>query len=106
MPMNRNDGPQTLLAVLEEKAKSIGDHTYLRYPTDNWETEGYRTMTWRQYADSVNKVAYWLDQQLGGCQPGDTVAYMGPSDARYAIIYLATMKTGRKVCSASLHILD
>ncbi|KAF2661200.1 acetyl-CoA synthetase-like protein [Lophiostoma macrostomum CBS 122681] len=97
MPESQYHGPKLLTKVLEDKAEWIGDHTYLRYPNDDWETEGYRTMTWRQYADSVNKVAHWLDQQLGVSQSRDTIAYMGPSDARYAIMFLAAIKTDRKL---------
>lgn len=82
---------------IEEKAKWIPNHTFVRFPGKDWETKGYRTMTWRQYLDSINKVANWLDAQLGTSTSNDTVAYMGPNDVRYALIWPALNKTGRKV---------
>jgi acyl-coenzyme A synthetase/AMP-(fatty) acid ligase len=96
-PLSVTETPKLLIELIEEKASWLGGHTFMRYPTQNWQTEGYRTLTWRQYADAINKVACWLDEQLGQSYDNDTVAYLGPADARYAIILPAVIKTNRKV---------
>lgn len=83
--------------ALEEKAKCAPNHTFIRFPGEDWETKGYSTITWRQYLDGINKVAHWLDKQLGTSVNNDTVAYMGPNDARYAFVWPALIKTNRKV---------
>ena len=59
--------------------------------------DGYRTLTWKQYGDSINKLAYWLDRKLGKPTSNETVAYLGPNDLRYAILWPALVKTGRKL---------
>lgn len=89
--------PGLLINVIEAKAKWIANHTFMRYPPKSWETEGYRTITWSQFADAIDKVAYWLEEKLGNATGNETVAYLGPNDARYAILLPAVVKTGRKV---------
>lgn len=87
-----------LMQAMEDKAKWTPQDTIFRSPLANWEVSGYRTITWKQYVNAVNKLAYWLDETLGKATNGiETVAYFGPDDARYAIIVPVCIKTGRRV---------
>ncbi|KAF2191424.1 acetyl-CoA synthetase-like protein [Zopfia rhizophila CBS 207.26] len=88
---------RSLSSIIEKKAEWLPEHTFVRYPGPDWETNGYRTITWRQYADAINKAAYWLDGQLGKSTDNDTIAYIGPPDPRYSIILPAAIKTNRKL---------
>jgi acyl-CoA synthetase (AMP-forming)/AMP-acid ligase II len=90
--------PKLLVSAIEEKAKWLPNNLFMRYPGPDWETKGYETISWIQYANAINKVAYWLDDQLGPAAENDTIAYFGPSDPRYAIVVPAAIKTGRRVC--------
>ncbi|KAF2464690.1 acetyl-CoA synthetase-like protein [Lindgomyces ingoldianus] len=94
--LSKYNGEQLLIEVVEEKAKWLKHHTFLRYPADKWKKNGYSIMTWGQFADAINKVAHWLDQQLGKSMDNEAVAYLGPSNARYSIILPAAIKTNRK----------
>ncbi|KAL5377980.1 hypothetical protein DPSP01_009426 [Paraphaeosphaeria sporulosa] len=67
------------------------------YPTPNWEVDGYKSLTYGQYGDSIEKVAHWLDTQLSKATATNTVAYLGPNDLRNAILWPAVVKTGRKL---------
>jgi hypothetical protein len=89
--------PKLLVSAIEEKAKWLPNNLFMRYPGPDWETKGYETISWIQYADAINKVAYWLDDQLGPAAESVTIAYFGPSDPRYAVIVPAAIKTGRRV---------
>lgn len=98
-----NDNPYGLklfVNMIQEKAALIPSHTWLRYPGENWESNGYTAVTWRQFLNGVNKVAHWLDETLGKTSSNDAVAYSGPNDIRYGLIFAAVVKTGRK---ASVH---
>jgi acyl-CoA synthetase (AMP-forming)/AMP-acid ligase II len=99
MPENDLKEPQGQLVthIIDEKAQWMPNNTVLRYGLEDWEESGYRTMTWKQYANAVNKVAYWLDSQLGKATTCDTIGYFGPNDPRYAILLPAVMKNERKV---------
>ncbi|MCJ1395312.1 hypothetical protein MMC18_008196 [Xylographa bjoerkii] len=44
-----------------------------------------------ELANAVNKIAYWLEQNFGASTVFETLAYMGPSDLRYAIVFLAAV---------------
>lgn len=90
--------PKLLINAIEEKATWTPNDTFMRYPETNWETEGYNTISYIKYAKAINKIAHWLDAQLGPAMGSETIAYVGPSDPRYAIMVPATIKTGRKVC--------
>jgi acyl-CoA synthetase (AMP-forming)/AMP-acid ligase II len=94
--MSTNTEQGTLLVTsIEEKTRWFSNHTVFRYPSPNWEKDGYRSLTWVQWNDAINKVAFWLDEQLGAGK-NKSVAYLGPSDLRYSVIIPALIKTGRK----------
>lgn len=100
MPEQTSDYPplKLLVQAMEEKAKWTPYNTIFRYAPMNWEDVGYKTITWRQFINAVDKVAYWLDEQLGKATDEiETVAYFGPNDARYAIMVPVCIKTGRRV---------
>ena len=97
LPLNKTHEPKLLINIIEEKAKWLSNHTFMRYPSANWELDGYHTITWKQYADAINKTAHWLDAELGKSTDNETVAYLGLNDARYAIMLGAMVKTGRQV---------
>lgn len=91
-------GQELYLTKIDQKAHWMPHHTFARVPHPNWETDGYRTVTWRQYADGINKIAHWLDTTLGKSMSEiDTVAYLGPNDLRYAFIMASLNKSNRRV---------
>ncbi|RDW59031.1 hypothetical protein BP5796_11955 [Coleophoma crateriformis] len=95
--MERNYARDLPVHLIDGNAQHCPDDVVLRYPGPDWETNGYRTLTWKQYADAVNKTAFWLDQELGKCTTPrpETFAYWGPNDLRYALLMPAAMKTNR-----------
>lgn len=104
-----NDDPErgtVLVTAIEDKVQWSPNQTYMRYPARNWEVDGYRTLTYSQYGDSINKVAHWLDEKLGRTKENDTVAYLGPNDLRYAVLWPAVVKTGRKLLVIDGRVTD
>ncbi|KAF1968822.1 acetyl-CoA synthetase-like protein [Bimuria novae-zelandiae CBS 107.79] len=99
-PRRINNDPKrgtVFVTAIEEKVQWRPNETYMRYPAPNWEVNGYRTLTWGQYGNSINKVAHWLDEKLGKMTENEPVAYLGPNDLRYAVLWPAVVKTGRKL---------
>ncbi|WQF87950.1 Putative AMP-dependent synthetase/ligase domain, AMP-binding, ANL domain-containing protein [Colletotrichum destructivum] len=82
---------------IEQNARLIPTNIFARVPLDDWETNGYRSITWKQYNDGINKIAHWLDETLGKSVDNDTVSYFGANDIRYAFIFAALNKTNRKL---------
>lgn len=54
----------------------------MHYPGKGWEAEGYKTISWIEYTNAIDKVAYWLDDQLGKTTQADTVTFFGPNEPR------------------------
>jgi acyl-CoA synthetase (AMP-forming)/AMP-acid ligase II len=99
--------PRLLANVIDAKAESIPDEPWLLYAnSSNWEQEGgYQTITWKQFANAINKAAFWLDENLPQTEAVQTVSYVGPNDPRYYIIIAAATKSKRRVIlSLSLHV--
>lgn len=101
-----NEQGKLLIRAIEEKAKWLADHTFMRYPSADWENNGYLTLTWAQLASSIDKLAYWLDEKLGKATENDTVSYLGPNDLRYSVILPAVVKTGRKLLIPDGRVTD
>jgi hypothetical protein len=57
----------------------------------------YRNFTYKQLAKAVDKMSWWLEQKLGESVNLVILAYMGTSDLRYLFLYVAAIKTQRKV---------
>lgn len=92
-------GKELYIDRIDENAKWKPHHTFARVPKANWETEGYQSITHRQYANGINKIAHWLDETFGKSVDNDTFAYFGGNDIRYAFVFAALNKSNRKVCA-------
>jgi acyl-CoA synthetase (AMP-forming)/AMP-acid ligase II len=89
---------QLIPTLLENGAKSTPDRVWAKFPVSNTTYEhGFRAATYSHMLNAVNKVAWILDQSIGKSTNYDTLAYLGPSDLRYHIVLLASIKTGYKV---------
>jgi len=97
MELDAQPESKLLASVIDEKAKRTPETTFLRYAGPDWETAGYRSITWKQLAGAVNKAAYLLDELPGQTGRSQTVAYLGPNDARYFFLLVGAIKTGRRV---------
>ncbi|KAF5017645.1 hypothetical protein F66182_10410 [Fusarium sp. NRRL 66182] len=82
---------------IEQNARLTPTNIFARVPLDDWETNGYRSITWKQYNNGINKIAHWLDETLGSSADNDTVSYFGANDIRYAFVFAALNKSNRKV---------
>ncbi|KAI1279702.1 hypothetical protein F5Y07DRAFT_396750 [Xylaria sp. FL0933] len=58
--------------------------------------DGWRPMTFGDYANAINQCAQLIVDTYGRASEGGfpTIAYIGPQDARYLIIVIAAMKAG------------
>ncbi|KAK2595805.1 hypothetical protein QQS21_006568 [Conoideocrella luteorostrata] len=94
---------QHMLEGLELRKKTSPNETFAKLPaTPSTYADGFRAITNLEVWNAVNRVAWWLDENLGRSQNFETLAYLGPGDLRYSIILLAAMKTGYKVFFPSL----
>ena len=90
-------GSRLLPQVVDELAQSNPNRIYASIPLSSDLTHGFRDVTMLQMSQAVSKCAYWLEHTIGRSTTFETLAYIGLSDLRYAIVFLAAVKCGYKV---------
>ena len=65
--------------------------------------KGYTTITFGQYANAIDGVAWWLEHKIGKGDLGEALAYLGTGsgDVYYAILLIAAHKAGYYVSPLS-----
>lgn len=61
--------------------------------------DGFKPITARDLSDSVNAMAWWIEEHIGKIDQPETIAFMAATDIRYLVFVLACHKTGYKVCN-------
>ncbi|KAH8797271.1 hypothetical protein F5884DRAFT_687960 [Xylogone sp. PMI_703] len=94
--MLAQEGPRRLLPkAIDFNADTHPTKLYAIFPKSELLSDGFYEFTYKQFADSINHVSWWLDKSLSK-SPSETFAYIGPKDIRYSILAVAAIKTGRK----------
>lgn len=89
---------QILVRVVDGMAHSQPFAVYAEYPYSSTSCEaGFRKVTYADFANVINGLAWKLKETLGPGEGFPTLAYIGPNDLRYAALTLACVKVGYKV---------
>ncbi|EQB57641.1 hypothetical protein CGLO_02213 [Colletotrichum gloeosporioides Cg-14] len=90
--------PQALADALAEKP----DRTWVSYAiSNNVARDGFRNITIRQLATAVDRLAWYIDNNIGKSSDFETVMYYGLADVRYIITLIAGIKTGHSILFCS-----
>src|SRR4051794_40018062 len=81
--------------IVDRLARDRPNDLYIEFPVDprSYE-EGFRAVTYRDLANVVNGLAWWLESHLGPGRDAEVISYIGPNDMRYISLLLAAVKTG------------
>lgn len=92
-------GRRLYVNVVDETAKAHPDRAWIYAPRSADERDGWKAITWRQHANAVNRTANWLVEQFGKPEHKSfpSLAYVGPNDARYLVLFAAGAKAGYQV---------
>lgn len=103
MNLHREDAGRRLLPhVVDEMSETEPDHILYEFPTNNDVTLPFTKVTARDYANAINRAAWWIDDALGKGVNFPTIGYTGPQDLRYFIFVIAAVKAGYKMLYTSL----
>jgi acyl-coenzyme A synthetase/AMP-(fatty) acid ligase len=97
-------GTRLLPTLIDEIAESTPTRIYASIPKiDTDLSQGFKHITYAEFAQAINACSWWLDETLGKAADGTfpTFAYFGPRDLGYCIVVVAAAKVGRKVLLAS-----
>ena len=98
-------GRRLLSAVIDERAQRGHHRPYASVPNSDNVKDGYRDVSYRQFANCINRGAHWLTEHVSRSVDLETVVYIGAFDLRYQILAMAAVKSGH-VVRAPLHPLS
>ncbi|KAI8950476.1 hypothetical protein F4801DRAFT_548745 [Xylaria longipes] len=92
-----NFGRRLLPQVVDSYARTDPDSVYAAIPKSaNDLSDGFQDVTIRKLAAVVNRLSWWLKDNIG-IGSLDAIGYIGPPDIRYSAIFLAAVKCRYKV---------
>ena len=90
-------GLRLLPQVVDQLASEHPERIFASYAASQDLADGFIDVSMRCLSHAVNEMAWWIDCSLGQSCAFDTLCYIGISDIRYTIVFLATIKCGWKV---------
>jgi hypothetical protein len=94
----KNRGQRLLPHVIDYYAHHEPDRIFAAISESESIANGFRDISMKTMATAVDHMAWWLERTLRGSKKRRTLAYVGAADLRYAIILLAAIKCGWRVC--------
>lgn len=92
-------GRRLIPNIVDDKARHHPEQEAFQIPRSSDPSDGWQAVTWKAYANAINYAARRLLDVCG--QPAKdtfpTIAYIGPNDARYVVLFVAAIKAGFKV---------
>lgn len=81
--------------IIDYRAKVTPNLLYAEYPISPTSyDQGFRKSTYKDLANAINGVAWWLQSSLGPPTTFNTLAYIGPNDIRTPALILGAVKAG------------
>ncbi|KAF5870613.1 putative amp-binding enzyme protein [Botrytis fragariae] len=94
-PISASDRGRRLLPhVIDGLALSDPTRVFVSIPLSNNLQDGFQDITYKDFARSIDKCSWWMEENLGRSETFETLNYVGPQDLRYIILLLAAIKTG------------
>ena len=90
-------GRRLLGAVIDQRALDNHQRPYASIPISTDPSDGFRDISYRVFANAINRCALWMMHHIGLSHNFENLAYLGPNDLRYVILCMAAVKTGRVV---------
>ncbi|KAI1851567.1 hypothetical protein JX266_003029 [Neoarthrinium moseri] len=91
-------GKRLIPHIVDENARQQPQSEAFQVPNSSDPKDGWRVVTWKEYANAINHVARRIIETTGEPKKDSfpTIAYIGPNDARYVVLMVAAIKAGYK----------
>ncbi len=106
VPQQTRYGHRLIPQLIDERAKSDPHDPCWSVRRSSNLSDGFRDISYGQVARAINRVSWWIEQNVGKSTTFETLAYMGPPDLRYAVLTVAAQKTGHVVSHTSIGYLQ
>jgi len=89
---------QLLNHVVDYVARVKPQALYAEFPLSPLSYEaGFRKITYGTFANAIDRIAWWLYDNLGPGENFEALAYIGPNNFAYPALILGAVKAGYKV---------
>ncbi|KAL9087631.1 MAG: hypothetical protein Q9165_006555 [Trypethelium subeluteriae] len=95
-PISFNRAPRLLPSLIDEIASSDPARVAFSYPLTLNLEDGFCDITFKEFADIINRFSWWIEEKLGRSNTFETLTYVGPTDQTYIFLIFAAIKTGYK----------
>ncbi|KAI1453837.1 hypothetical protein F4805DRAFT_354992 [Annulohypoxylon moriforme] len=91
-------GRRLIPHIIDGLAKDDPTREAFSIPRSENPKDGWKAITFKQYANAINRVAHRIIEECGTPSSGSfpTIAYIGPNDARYVVLMVGAIKAGYK----------
>jgi acyl-CoA synthetase (AMP-forming)/AMP-acid ligase II len=87
-------GYRLLPHIIDERANAHHERPFASIPKSQNIEEGFNHVSYRNFANAINRCAHWLVQALGRPRTTEVIAYLATPDLRYQILAMAAVKVG------------
>ncbi|KAF4900571.1 Non-canonical non-ribosomal peptide synthetase FUB8 [Colletotrichum viniferum] len=92
MAIPKNIGKRLIPQILDDLAVSEPDRLVFSIAKSSDISQGFHDVFARQFAQAVDKTAWWLHKQVGNTGEVQPVGYIGPHDLRHILLTYACVK--------------
>lgn len=96
-------GRRLVPTIIDDNARTQPNRACFSIPRTDSLQDGFSDITWRMYANAINKTAFFIEREIGRSASFETVMYLGFPDIRSFIVLVALIKTGHKALFSSYH---
>lgn len=87
-------GYRLLPQLIDERADANHRRPFASIPRSQFVEDGFTDISYRTFANAINRCAHWLVQSLGRPSSTEAIAYLAAPDLRYQILAMAAVKAG------------
>ena len=97
LPVSLIPGSRHLPVAIDIVAKNNPTRAWACIPKSSNLSDGYYDVSFRDFANAINRAAWFIESKFGKSTAFEPVGYIGKPDMRYHVLAMAAAKTGYQV---------
>ena len=89
-------GQRLIPHLIDDIAHNKPSRTFCSLAKSGDISDGFQDVSYGAFANAINRLAWWIEENLGKTSTFETLSYIGPPDLRYIVLTIAAQKTGYK----------
>ena len=89
-------GQRLIPHLIDDIAHNDASRTFCSLAKSSNIRDGFEDISYGAFANAINCLAWWIEENPGKTSTFETLSYIGPPDLRYIVLTIAAQKTGYK----------